>query len=317
MQNLDGLKEQTALWDQMLKETEELEELMDLSKNDISLETEIRQKLKDLIETYRAHEFEILLSGEYDEHNALLFIHSGTGGIDAQDFSEILLRMFLRFSETKKWTTTIIEKTLGDEAGIKSAAVEIKGYYAYGFLHGEAGIHRLVRMSPFDADKQRHTSFSLVEVIPELPTTQKIDLNEEDLKIDVFRASGHGGQGVNTTDSAVRITHKPTKIVVTCQNERSQMQNRETAMRVLQARILEHKRQEEIEKMAKVRGEHLEASWGNQIRSYVMHPYQMVKDHRTNFSTADIQNILDGNIGLFINSYLHWQANLKNNDKNN
>ena len=257
-------------------------------------------------------ETEALYSGEYDHMGTILSIHAGAGGTEAQDWAEMLMRMFMRFCEKKGYKIEILDKSLGEEAGIKSAELEIKGTNAYGNLKGESGVHRLVRISPYDADKARHTSFALVEVIPEFDEVGDITLDDKDLKIDVFRSSGHGGQSVNTTDSAVRITHLPTKITVSCQNERSQLQNKEEALKVLKMKIKNLELDERKKKEQDLRGEHTSAEWGNQIRSYVLQPYQQVKDHRTNYTETNPQSVLDGNLDGFIQSYLKSQmSNLK------
>jgi len=249
-------------------------------------------------------ELKATLAGPYDQNNVLISLHAGAGGTEAQDWAEMLLRMFERFSDRRGFKYQILEISSGEEAGIKSVTIKISGPYAFGYLKSEAGVHRLVRLSPFDADKARHTSFSLVEVIPEIEQSSEIQINEKDLKIDVYRSSGHGGQSVNTTDSAVRITHIPTGIVVACQNERSQLQNKATAIKILQSRLLALKLKEQKEQESKLRGEHLSAGWGNQIRSYVLHPYKQVKDHRTGFTSTNPEEILNGNLDGFIESYL-------------
>lgn len=249
-------------------------------------------------------ELKATLSGKYDESNAVLSLHAGAGGTEAQDWAEMLLRMFERFAERRGFKSEILDKTMGEEAGIKSATIRIIGPYAFGYLKSEAGVHRLVRLSPFDADKARHTSFALVEVIPEVAEKEVGEISDKDLRIDVYRSGGHGGQSVNTTDSAVRITHLPTGIVVSCQNERSQMQNKAVAMRILQAKLFSLKLKEQKEQEAKLRGEHISAGWGNQIRSYVLHPYKQVKDHRTDFTSTNPDEVLGGNLDEFIESYL-------------
>lgn len=250
-----------------------------------------------------------LFSGPYDANSALLSLHAGAGGTEAQDWAEMLLRMYRRFAQNKNFQERILEISPGEEAGVKRAVLEISGLYAFGNLKGEAGVHRLVRISPFDADRARHTSFVLVEVIPEIEKETQIQLEPKDLKIEVFRSRGHGGQGVNTTDSAVRITHLPTKIIVACQNERSQLQNKNTALKVLKFRLLQRKLQERKVKEAQLRGEHLPAEWGRQIRSYVLHPYTMVKDHRTGLEIASAKEVLEGNLEPFVESYLKCLTN--------
>lgn len=254
-------------------------------------------------------EIKAILNKPYDENNALLAIHAGAGGTEAQDWVEMLLRMFERFAAFKSFSFEILEISAGDEAGIKSTTVKISGPYAFGFLKSEAGVHRLVRISPFDADKARHTSFALVEVIPEIKHEDEIPLADKDLRIDVYRSRGHGGQGVNTTDSAVRITHLATGIVTSCQNERSQLQNKTMALKILQSRLLALKLKGQREHELKLRGEHLSAGWGNQIRSYVLHPYKQVKDHRTNVTSANPEEVLNGNLDEFMEGYLKSLTN--------
>jgi len=253
----------------------------------------------------------ILLNQKYDQRNAILTIHAGAGGTEAQDWGEMLFRMYERYSEKMSYQPQIIQISQGEEAGIKSATLLVKGENAFGFLKAEAGVHRLVRLSPFDADKARHTSFALVEVIPEISTKDIEAVPDKDLRIDVYHAQGHGGQSVNTTDSAVRITHIPTNTVVTCQNERSQTQNKELAMKLLIAKLNDLKMRERKEHLADLRGEYLKAEWGSQIRSYVLHPYQMVKDHRTGFESNDPKQMLDGELHDFIESYLRSQKSLQ------
>lgn len=253
---------------------------------------------------FKELEKETLYRGEYDHMGAILSVHAGAGGTEAQDWAEMLMRMYVRFAEKKDYQAEIIDKSDGEEAGIKSAELKIDGLNAYGNLKSEAGVHRLVRISPFDADKARHTSFALVEVIPEFEETGDVEIDEKDLKIDVFRSSGHGGQSVNTTDSAVRITHLPSKITVSCQNERSQLQNKETAMKILKIKLKKLELDERKKMEQGVRGEHTSAEWGNQIRSYVLQPYQQVKDHRTEHTETNPQAVLDGNLDGFIQAFL-------------
>ena len=272
--------------------------------NDESLLNEIEEKLKQTEQKFKNLEFKIMLSGKYDEHNAVVAIHAGAGGVDAQDWAEMLERMILRYSEKKKFKVNILDRQIGNEAGLKSTVLEIQGAYAYGYLKSEAGVHRLVRISPFDAENMRHTSFVLIEVLPEIEDLAEIELKLEDLIIDTFRSSGKGGQGVNTTDSAVRVRHKPTGIMVTCQNERSQLQNKETALRILKSKIKKYNEEEKEEERQKLRGEFSEAAWGNQARSYVLQPYKMVKDHRTDYETTDVDAVLDGELDELAESYL-------------
>jgi peptide chain release factor 2 len=297
----------------LLGRVNELEEF--LSLGDGLGEGEIAQLQADL----QALELRALLSGVHDKANAILTIHAGTGGVDAQDWAEMLLRMFLRYVESgateeagdktlsldrSKWSADVVELARADEAGIKRAVIEIKGQFAYGLIKAEAGVHRLVRLSPFNAKNLRQTSFALVEIIPEVEQATGVTIGEDDLRIDVFRAGGHGGQGVNTTDSAVRITHLPTGIVVSVQNERSQHQNKATAMKILTAKLARLLELHNAEEAAMLRGEVKEGSWGNQIRSYVMQPYQMVKDHRTDYETSNVNAVLDGRLGPFIEAFL-------------
>jgi peptide chain release factor 2 len=249
-------------------------------------------------------EFELLLSGEYEKRNAFLAVHAGAGGTEAQDWAEMLLRMYLRWAERRGYQTRMVEVSRGEEAGIKSALLEVSGSYAYGYLKAERGVHRLVRLSPFDASHGRHTSFALIEVSPEAERELDTTINLDDVRIDYFRASGPGGQHVQKTSSAVRVTHLPTGLVAVCQNERSQYQNKDLALKVLNARLLELELAKHAEEQARIKGEHVAAGWGNQIRSYVLHPYKMVKDHRTGYETSDPAAVLDGALDEFIEAYL-------------
>ena len=275
---------------------------------DKDLEHEFAERSSALRNELEKMSLLLLLNEPYDSSNAILMIHAGSGGLDSQDWAGMLLRMYLRYCEREGFRTNVIEAMTDEGEGIKSATVLIEGQYAYGFLKAERGVHRLVRISPFDSAHRRHTSFASVLVSPEFSDDVDVDLKPEDLKIDTFRASGAGGQYVNRTDSAIRITHIPTGIVVTCQNERSQHQNRATAMHVLKSRIYELALQERQEELSSVVGEKKEAAWGSQIRSYVLHPYTMVKDHRTNFEKGNIQAVLDGDINEFIMEYLRQRA---------
>ena len=305
-QELAGLKIEADEFAQLEKGLKEILAVTEESvrTNDESLRNEIEEKLKQTEQKFKNLEFKIMLSGKYDEHNAVVAIHAGAGGVDAQDWAEMLERMILRYSEKKKFKVNILDRQIGNEAGLKSTVLEIQGAYAYGYLKSEAGVHRLVRISPFDAENMRHTSFVLIEVLPEIEDLAEIELKLEDLIIDTFRSSGKGGQGVNTTDSAVRVRHKPTGIMVTCQNERSQLQNKETALRILKSKIKKYNEEEKEEERQKLRGEFSEAAWGNQARSYVLQPYKMVKDHRTDYETTDVDAVLDGELDELAESYL-------------
>ena len=256
-------------------------------------------------------ELQLMLNGEFDENNAILSIHSGAGGVDAQDWAGMLMRMYLRWCDTRGYQTQIVDITVGDEAGIKGATIFVTGPSAYGYLQAETGVHRLVRLSPYDFNKRRHTSFAAVDVTPEIDDTVEVDIQAEDLRIDTYRASGAGGQHVNVTDSAIRITHKPTGIIVQCQNERSQHKNREIAMKLLRSRLHEKYRAEREAELVRQRSERLDIDFGSQIRSYVMHPYQRVKDVRTNVETGNVSAVLDGALDVFIESYLKMKAHQK------
>lgn len=316
-QRFDFLKEEDYQWVKLLREIEELLELLSIAERekDSSLENDLKKRLEEIEKEFKRLEFFVLFSGKYDKNNAICAIHAGTGGVEAQDWAEMLLRMLLRYSEKKGLTTKIIDQSKGAEAGIKSVVVEISGNCAYGFLKSEAGVHRLVRISPFDAEKMRHTSFALIEVLPEIIYGKEVEIPKEDLKVDVFRSGGKGGQSVNTTDSAVRITHIPTGIVVKCQNERSQMQNKTMAFKYLYSKLAHIKEEKRRKEMSEVRGEHTSAEWGNQIRSYVLQPYKMVKDHRTDYEEQDPQTVLDGNIEGFVEAYLKWNKENKKTKK--
>jgi len=302
MQRLSSLNEEKALWDQFTHRVQDNLELVTLGDEslaeDLSAETETLEREMEKLE------FQLLLSGPHDRSDAILAVHAGAGGTDSQDWAEMLLRMYLRWGEAQGHKVEIVDQIAGEEAGIKRAMVALSGRYAYGYLRAERGVHRLVRLSPFDAAHRRHTSFALVEVWPDLGEEVSVSIDPNDLQIDTFRASSAGGQHMQKNETAVRITHLPTGISISCQNERSQSQNKETAMRVLRARLIqleEEKLQEEIDEL---KGEHVDAGWGNQIRSYVLHPYQMVKDHRTNHETGNIQAVLDGQLNELMEAYL-------------
>jgi peptide chain release factor 2 len=309
MRRLVAAKNSVDTWRQLQKEITELIEMATLAidENDQSLQEEIHRHLEEITSQLDDLETRLLLSEEYDARDAILTIHAGAGGTESQDWAEMLLRMYLRWAEQHKYKTEILDTSVGEEAGIKSSTVEIKGDFAYGYLKSEHGVHRLVRLSPFDADHARHTSFVLVEVFPEAEGEIDIKVKPEDLKIDTFRSSGPGGQHMQKTSSAVRITHLPTGIIVSCQSQRSQRQNKESALKVLYARLLEQKLEETEMEKAKLKGERIEAGWGNQIRSYVLHPYQMVKDHRTKYEMSNANNVLNGELDGFISSYLRYK----------
>lgn len=308
LQRLNSLKTNITDWQDLRKSVVDSLEIAKAadSEKDKELKKDLARETEKLIDKFEKLERLFLFSGKYDSCNAIFSVHAGTGGIEAQDWAQMLLRMLLRYCDKKGFNVSIIDEVKGQEAGIKSVIVEVFGYLAYGSLKSEAGVHRLVRISPFDAEKMRHTSFALVEVIPILPDSEEIEIKQQDLKIDVFRAGGHGGQSVNTTDSAVRITHLPSGIAVKCQNERSQIQNKKIAIRLLQAKLANLQQLAQGKELAKIKGEVLAAQWGNQIRSYVLQPYKMVKDHRTEFETVDPQAILDGELDGFMESYLRY-----------
>jgi len=291
--------------EQEAKELLELEQLAQETE-DVQLMHEIYHHASELAHKLEEQEQALVFSDPYDDHDAFVSIHAGAGGTDSQDWALMLLRMYSRWCERKGFECEIVDISEGEEAGIKSATLEVRGENAYGWFKSEKGVHRLIRLSPFDAAHRRHTSFALVEVIPKITEEINIEILPQDIRVDTFRATGHGGQHVNKTDSAVRITHIPTGIVVTCQNERSQLQNRETAMQILKARLFERQRAELEEKKAQLKGKHVKAEWGNQIRTYVLHPNTMVKDHRTGYETSNIQAVLEGELDELVQSYLKW-----------
>lgn len=291
-----------------LADTEVIYEMLS-EVEDEELETELENELKDLQKRIEAFEIDLLLSEPYDQNNAILELHPGAGGTESQDWASILLRMYQRWAESKHFKVETLNYLAGDEAGVKSVTLLIKGHNAYGYLKAEKGVHRLVRISPFDSSGRRHTSFVSCHVSPELDDTVEIEINNEDIKIDTYRASGAGGQHVNTTDSAVRITHIPTNTIVSCQSERSQIKNREQAMRMLRSRLYQLEIEKQEQELATMRGEQKEIGWGSQIRSYIFHPYSMVKDHRTDVEVGNVQSVVDGNIDIFIDTYLRTQMN--------
>jgi peptide chain release factor 2 len=309
MRQLVAVKDIVKTWHQMERKITDLLDVTTLAieENDQTLREEIQHDIEKIASHLNELETRLILSDEYDNRNAILTVHAGAGGTESQDWAEMLLRMYLRWAEQHEYKTEILDTSVGDEAGIKNATVEIRGDYAYGYLKSEHGVHRLVRLSPFDSDHARHTSFVLIEVLPEAEEEIDIKINPDDLKIDTFRSSGPGGQHMQKTSSAVRITHLPTGLVVTCQSQRSQRQNKESALKVLYARLFRVERDKREAEKVKLKGERIEAGWGNQIRSYVLHPYKMVKDHRTNYETSDTTAVLDGELDQFINAYLHYK----------
>ncbi|MFC2058048.1 peptide chain release factor 2 [Chloroflexota bacterium] len=306
MRQLAQLNDIVSTWRGLEKKVSDLLALADLAltDEDRSLEEEISAEIGSVEHSLQELEFRLAFSGAYDSRGAILAIHAGAGGTESQDWAEMLLRMYLRWAERRGYQAKVVDTSPGDEAGIKSTLVEISGEYAYGYLKGERGVHRLVRISPFDASHSRHTSFALVEVMPEVEGDVDVAIEPDDLKVDVFRSSGPGGQHMQKTSSAVRITHLPTGTVAICQNERSQYRNKEIAMKIIRSRLLEIELEKKAEEQAKLKGEHVTAGWGNQIRSYVLHPYRMVKDHRTGFETSDPTAVLDGDLGELLQAYL-------------
>lgn len=307
----NALKDQVHEFHKLVEAFENLELTYELVKeeDDAELRAELEEELSELVNRLSQFELNLLLSGPYDKNNAILELHPGAGGTESQDWGSMLLRMYTRYAEKKGFKVETLDYLPGDEAGIKSVTLAIKGHNAYGYLKAEKGVHRLVRISPFDSSGRRHTSFVSCDVMPEFNDEIEIEVRTEDLKIDTYRASGAGGQHINTTDSAVRITHIPTGVVVSCQTERSQIKNRETAMKMLKAKLYQRKIEEQEEKLAEIRGEQKEIGWGSQIRSYVFHPYSMVKDHRTNTEVGNTQSVMDGDLDIFVNAYLRSKIN--------
>lgn len=307
MKSVAALRDEVDGWNRIKQQVHDLTDLVNL--NDESLREDLEKEVRTLEAELEKRAFAAMLSGPFDHDDAILAIHAGAGGTDSQDWAEMLQRMYLRWIASRGFTAEIIDSTPGEEAGIKSVTIAVGGRFAFGFMRSEKGVHRLVRLSPFDAAHRRHTSFALVEVLPQVSMDEAdVEINPSDVKLDVFRSSGAGGQNVQKNATAVRLTHLPTGIVVTCQNERSQTQNREFAMRILRARLVELKHAEKEEERAVLRGEYTKAEWGSQIRSYVLHPYQMVKDHRTDFQVGNAQSVLDGDLDGFMEDYLKNSA---------
>ena len=309
MKSLAALNSLINDWTSLKDSVESSLELLNLAvaENDQDLIINIKSDLDSILNSFNNMEFQLVFSGEYDQRDALIALHAGAGGVDSQDWASMLARMYTRWCDRKGFGCQILDVSHGEEAGIKSVIVQIAGEYAYGHLKAEKGVHRLVRISPFDNDHARHTSFALAEVIPKMEEGADVEINSDDLRVDVYRAGGHGGQNVQKNSTAIRITHEPSGIVVTCQNERSQRQNREIAMRILASRLADLEREKKDREISDLKGDHVSAEWGNQIRSYVLHPYQMVKDHRTDIETSATDEVLDGDIDMFIKAYLTYQ----------
>jgi len=302
MRQISKLEVRIEPWKELLKNI--IDEIDLLKMGDSSMQTELTEQINDIEAAFSELKEQLKLTGPYDANDAILSIHAGAGGTDAQDWAAMLQRMYTRYGEKAGWQVSMVEESAGDEAGIKSVTLEFSGPFAYGKLKGEHGVHRLVRLSPFNSDNLRQTSFAKVEVLPKIDQPDEVAIDEKDLRIDVYRSGGHGGQSVNTTDSAVRITHIPTNIVVAIQNERSQLQNKETAMTILRSRLAQLRLEQHAEKVGELKGPNQSAEWGNQIRSYVLHPYKQVKDLRTRYETSDPDAVLDGNLDSFIDAYL-------------
>jgi len=314
IQQMNALRQRIAGWEELERQWQELQAMAELlqEEEDPELLEELQQGVQELAKRLDTLEMETLLSGEHDANNAILEINAGAGGTESCDWVQMLLRMYLRWAQEHGFRTEILDETPGEVAGLKSVTVRVEGRNAYGLLESERGVHRLVRISPFDSNKRRHTSFASVDVIPELSESEEIQINPDDLRIETFRAGSAGGQHMQKNETAVRITHIPTGIVVTCQNERSQQRNRDLAMRVLMARLAERERRANAERIAALRGEPPPIEWGHQIRSYVFQPYYMVKDHRTEAETGDVPRVMDGDIDMFIHAYLRWKGARKN-----
>ena len=310
MQDLSALREEVATWDKLTQDAADTTELLEMAAegDDAEMMAEVEREAAALLKRYEKLEFMLAMSGRYDRNGAILSIHAGAGGTEAQDWAQMLYRMYTRWAERRGYEAELTDQLEGEEAGIKSATIEIRGPWAYGYLRSERGVHRLVRISPFDSSARRHTSFALVEALPILDDDIEIEISPDDVKMDVYRSGGAGGQHMQKNSTAVRLTHTPTGIVVTCQNERSQLQNRQSAMRVLRGKLYDLELQRLEEEQARLRGKHVEAGWGNQIRSYVLQPYQMVKDLRTDVEMGNTGAVLDGEIDPFIEAWLKDQV---------
>jgi peptide chain release factor 2 len=307
---MSALRDETEPWLTIEQQAEEQAALLEmaLEEGDTSLAEDFAEKTAELARRLEELEFELQLGGPYDRGPALLAVHAGAGGTEAQDWAQMLLRMYLRWAERQRYRTEVLDLSEGEEAGVKSATIEVRGPLAYGFLKSERGVHRLVRLSPFDQAHRRHTSFVLVEVMPEVESDVAIEIRPDDLKLDTFRSGGPGGQNVNKVNTAVRLTHTPSGLVVSCSTERSQLQNRETALKMLRSKLLEIELEKREREQAALKGEHVEAAWGNQIRNYVLHPYRLVKDERTGLESSDTAGILDGDLDEFMRAYLAWSV---------
>jgi peptide chain release factor 2 len=308
MRRLSDLRDEVETWQTLARRTTDALGLSEIAaeEDDDSLLVELAEETAAIESQLDKLEFLLILSGSHDKDDALLSIHAGAGGTESQDWTEMLMRMYMRWAEDNRYKVILVDQTEGEEAGLKSVTLAIEGEYAYGYLKAERGVHRLVRISPFDANSRRHTSFALVEVVPDLKTDVEVNINPDDLEIDVYKSGGAGGQHVQKNSTAIRIRHLPSGIVVTCQNERSQLQNRETAMRILRGRLYDLELKKQEEEQARLKGQHIEAGWGNQIRSYVLHPYKLVKDHRTAYEVGNAEAVLDGRLDGFIEAYLRY-----------
>jgi len=308
MQQLSSLRTEVETWQSLNRRVQDALELIEMAteEEDDSMVAELSEEVKALSTWLEKLQFQLVLSGKHDKAAALLSIHAGAGGTESQDWAEMLMRMYMRWAEANGYQVRLVDQTEGEEAGLKSVTLLIEGNYAYGYLKSERGVHRLVRISPFDASSRRHTSFALVEVVPDSATDIEIEINPDDLEIDVYKSGGAGGQHVQKNSTAIRLRHLPTGLVVTCQNERSQLQNRETALRILRGRLYDLELKKQEEEQARLKGQHIEAGWGNQIRSYVLHPYKLVKDHRTNYEVGNAEAVLDGRLDDLIEAYLRY-----------